>query len=45
MYNLVDNFKRNAQKSFEKNISKFSIENCKQGKYKPNTLYFENVDY
>ena len=34
MYNLVDKFKKNAQKIFEKNNTKSSMENCKQGKYK-----------
>ena len=40
MYNLVDKFKRDAQKSFEKNNSKFSTENFKQGKYKLITEQF-----
>ena len=41
MYNLVEKFKKNAQKNFEKNNSKLSIENCKQGKYKLITLQFQ----
>ena len=32
MYELVDELKKNAQKSFEKNNAKFSKENFKQGK-------------
>ena len=43
MYKLVDKFKRNSQKYFEKNIAKSSIENCTRGKYTPNTLYCLNV--
>ena len=32
MYDLVDKFKRNAQKNIVKNILKSSLENFKQGK-------------
>ena len=32
MYKLVDELKKNAQKSFEKNIAKPSEDNFKQGK-------------
>ena len=32
MYDLVDKFKRNAQRNIEKNILKSSLENFKQGK-------------
>ena len=34
MYNIVEKFKKNAQKSFEKNKSKSSMENFTQGKQK-----------
>ena len=40
MYSLVDKFKGKAQKSFEKNIAKFSTVNFKQGKYKLNIFYY-----
>ena len=40
MYNLVEKFKKNAQKTLKNNNSKSSIKNCKQGKYKLITLQF-----
>ena len=39
MYKLVDEFKRNAQKSFEENIEP-SSENSKRGKNKTKLLIF-----
>ena len=40
MSSLVDKFKKNAQKKFDKNIAKSPTVNFKQGKYKLNTFYF-----
>ena len=38
MFMLIDKLKINAQKSFEENISKSSMENFKQGKNKTKYL-------
>ena len=40
MYDLVDKLKINAQKNIGKIIAKSSLENCKQGKSTPKSLYF-----
>ena len=37
MYKPVDNFKKHAQKSFEENLAKSPLKNCKQGKINLNT--------
>ena len=37
MYKPIIRFKKNTQKSFEKNIKQISIENSKKGKNKKNT--------
>ena len=43
MYNLVDNFKKHAQKSFEEITAKSSLKYCKQGKNKLKFLTFLKV--
>ena len=43
MYELVKRFKRNAQKSFEENIAKSSIENSKRGNNKTKFFMFYKV--